>query len=101
MYTTKATKTWFEYFFDGEKWVNWSKLVPKYIHDRALKFTDILVPTSDTVRALWLLKLQTTAKRPVVLVGETGTSKSAVIQSFLRDLNPETHVDFIRSFSYN
>lgn len=31
-------------------------------------------------------------KRPVVLVGETGTSKTATVQEFLRQLNPALFV---------
>jgi MoxR-like ATPase len=31
-------------------------------------------------------------KRPVVLVGETGTSKTATVQDFLRQLNPALYV---------
>lgn len=70
----------------------WTKQVPKYVHDPKARFVDILVPTVDTVRALWLVQLQTSIKRPTVLVGDTGTSKTAVVQSFLRDLNPDTTV---------
>ena len=87
-----AGKTWFEYFFTGEKWVPWTKQVPKYVHDPKARFADILVPTVDTVRALWLVQLQTGIKRPTVLVGDTGTSKTAVVQSFLRQLNPDLTV---------
>ncbi len=50
----------YEYFFDGEKkeWIPWANLVPKYVHDPQRKYNDILVPTVDTVRTTWLLKLQ-------------------------------------------
>ena len=46
-----GNQTLYEYFYDGDKkqWIPWSKLVPKYIHDPALKFYEILVPTVDTV----------------------------------------------------
>lgn len=72
----------------------WTKEVPKYVHDPKARFADILVPTVDTVRALWLVQLQTGIKRPTVLVGDTGTSKTAVVQSFLRQLNPDTTVRY-------
>lgn len=86
--------TLYEYFYDGEekKWVPWIQLVPKYIHDPAQKFNEILVPTVDTVRSTWLLQLMVRIKRPVVLIGETGTSKTATTQNFLRTLDPESHV---------
>ena len=38
-------------------------------------------------------------KRPVVLVGESGTSKSATIQDFLRRLSPEQNLLLNINFS--
>ena len=86
--------TLYEYFYDtGEqKWVPWVQKIPEYVHNPKLKYNEILVPTVDTVRNTWLLELLVKIKRPVVLVGETGTSKTATIQNFLRELDPETTV---------
>lgn len=50
------------------------------------------VPTVDTTRANWLLEQMVKVKRPVVLVGESGTSKTATIQNFLSNLNTDTTV---------
>jgi hypothetical protein len=84
----------YEFFWDGEQklWIPWSKLVPKYTHNPEAKFYEILVPTVDTVRATWLLKLMVDIRRPVVLVGETGTSKTATIANFLRQMDQESQV---------
>ena len=81
--------TLYEYFFDQEllKWVPWADRVPEYIHQTNVKFHEILVPTVDTVRNTWLLELMVKIRRPVVLVGETGTSKTATTQNFLRQLD--------------
>ena len=89
-----ALPTIFEYFFDAEKgkWVPWVQLIPKYIHEPDKKFNEILVPTVDTVRTTWLLGLQCTVRRPVLLVGETGTSKTATTSNFLREMDKETNV---------
>ena len=95
--------TMFEYYLDikQQKWVPWADKVPEYEHKPGLKFYEILVPTVDTVRNTWLLELMVGIKRPVVLVGETGTSKTATIQNFLRNLDTETTVSpcLISSFS--
>lgn len=56
------------------------------------RFSEILVPTIDTVRTTWLLKLMKGEDRPVLLVGETGTSKTATIQAFNRNLDAEKYV---------
>ena len=89
--------TLYEYTWDMEQklWIAWGKLVPKYVHVPERKFNEILVPTVDTVRTTWLLSLMVRIKRPVVLVGETGTSKSATIGNFLRTLDQDSHVSYL------
>ena len=89
-----AQSTLFEYFFDSKKllWVPWVDVIPEYVHDPEKKFSEILVPTVDTVRTTWLLELMVSIKRPVVLVGETGTSKSATTANFLRSLDKDSTV---------
>ncbi|XP_076108254.1 dynein axonemal heavy chain 10-like isoform X2 [Mytilus galloprovincialis] len=91
----------FEYFWDSEqkKWMPWAQKVPKYIHDPVKKYNEILVPTVDTVRTTWLLELMVGIKQPVVLVGETGTSKTATTANFLRTLDSETHLLLNMNFS--
>jgi dynein heavy chain len=82
--------TLYEYYFDFEgKWVPWIQKVPEYEHQVGAKFNEILVPTVDTVRNTWLLELMVNIRRPVVLVGETGTSKTATTQNYLRNLNSD------------
>ena len=78
----------YEHFFDTtiKKWVPWAEKVPEYEHKVGLKFHEILVPTVHTLRNTWLLELMVKVKRFVVFVGETGTSKTATIQNFLRKL---------------
>ena len=86
--------TMYEYFFDPttNRWIPWVNKVPEYEHKVGIKFHEILVPTVDTIRNTWLLELMVKVKRPVVFVGETGTSKTATIQNFLRKLDPDTSV---------
>ncbi|XP_071945421.1 dynein axonemal heavy chain 10-like [Antedon mediterranea] len=93
--------TLFEYFFDGDKrlWIPWNRLVPKYIHDPDRRFNEILVPTVDTVRSTWLLEMMTKIKHPVVFVGDTGTSKTATIQDFLRNMDQDAHLILNINFS--
>lgn len=50
------------------------------------------VPTVDTTRTAWLLEQMVKAKRPVVLVGESGTSKTATTQNFLNNLDKDYNV---------
>ncbi|XP_071826175.1 dynein axonemal heavy chain 10-like isoform X2 [Apostichopus japonicus] len=93
--------TLYEFFFDGEKaqWVPWSEHVPKYVHDPDKRFNEILVPTKDTVRNTWLLDQMVKIKQPILFVGDSGTSKTATIQDFLRNINQETHLILAINFS--
>lgn len=86
--------TLYDYFLDIKKycWIAWDWLVPAYVHDREKRFSEILVPTIDTVRTTFVLKLMNKVHQPIILVGETGTSKTAIIQDFLRSLDQEVSV---------
>ncbi|XP_069071115.1 dynein axonemal heavy chain 10 [Pleurodeles waltl] len=93
--------TIYDFHFDGEKkkWLPWNKLVPKYVHSAEVKFIDILVPTVETTRTTWLLEQMVKIKRPVVLVGESGTSKTATTQNLLKNLDRDTTMLLIINFS--
>ncbi|KAI8825885.1 dynein heavy chain and region D6 of dynein motor-domain-containing protein [Fimicolochytrium jonesii] len=81
-------KSLFDYRFDVSElqWMSWSSYVPAYEHNRSQAFHEILVPTMDTVRHSWLLEELVALKRPVLFVGEVGTSKTVTLQKFLRQL---------------
>ncbi|XP_063271579.1 dynein axonemal heavy chain 10 [Prinia subflava] len=93
--------TLYDFHFDGtqKRWVPWMQLVPEYVHDPEVKFLDILVPTVDTTRTAWLLEQMVKVKRPVVLVGESGTSKTATTQNFLKNLDKEFNLVLAINFS--
>lgn len=50
------------------------------------------VHTVDTTRMAWMLERMVKIKHPVLLVGESGTSKTATTQNFLKNLSEETNV---------
>ncbi|XP_055618804.1 dynein axonemal heavy chain 10 isoform X2 [Toxorhynchites rutilus septentrionalis] len=93
--------TLYDYFFDFEKkvWLAWEWVVPKYVHNREVTFSEILVPTVDTLQTGWILKLMNDIRHPILLVGDTGTSKTAVISNFLRQLNRDTFIILNINFS--
>ncbi|KAK6624941.1 hypothetical protein RUM44_011805 [Polyplax serrata] len=93
--------TLYHYFvsISTQEWIAWKWVVPRYVHDPMKSFSEILVPTIDTCRTDWLLELMNSIGRPVVLVGETGTSKTAIVQDFLRRLSPEHFLQLNVNFS--
>ncbi|XP_015260407.1 PREDICTED: dynein heavy chain 10, axonemal [Cyprinodon variegatus] len=93
--------TLFDFHFDGtqQKWVPWSSLVAKYTHNPETKFADILVPTVETTRASWILEQMVKIERPVLLVGESGTSKTATILNFLKNVDSDRWINLNINFS--
>ncbi|KAH0502213.1 Dynein heavy chain 10, axonemal [Microtus ochrogaster] len=93
--------TLYDFHFDSKRnhWIPWSKLVPEYIHSHEKKFVDILVHTVDTTRTTWILEQMVKIKHPVLFVGESGTSKTATTQNFLKNLSEETNIVLMVSFS--
>ncbi|KAL7022048.1 hypothetical protein ACKWTF_012111 [Chironomus riparius] len=96
-----AKSTLYEYFFDIERkeWIAWDWIVPEYIHNSHSHFNDILVPTVDTVRTEWTLNQMNKVKQPIILIGETGTSKTAIISNFLRNINTTNYIVLNINFS--
>ncbi|XP_019718448.1 dynein heavy chain 10, axonemal-like [Hippocampus comes] len=86
--------TLYDFHFDDtkQKWVPWTSLVTKYIHNPEMKFSDILVPTVDTTRTSWILEQMVKIKRSVLLVGDSGTSKTATISNFLKHLSGDSNI---------
>ncbi|ETN61879.1 dynein heavy chain 10, axonemal [Anopheles darlingi] len=93
--------TLFEYYFDIERkvWLAWEWIIPSYVHDSSLHFSDILVPTRDTLKIEQVLNLMNKVRRPVVLVGDPGTSKTAVTSHFLGGLSRDAFVVLKINFS--
>ncbi|KAI9009714.1 dynein heavy chain and region D6 of dynein motor-domain-containing protein [Gaertneriomyces semiglobifer] len=94
-------KSLYDYHFDLTQleWTPWNNYVPTYEHNRSQPHHEILVPTLDTVRHSWLLEKLVGIKRPVLFVGEVGTSKTVTVQKFLRSLSSEKNFVLNMNFS--
>ncbi|KAJ3299892.1 Dynein heavy chain 10, axonemal [Borealophlyctis nickersoniae] len=94
-------KSLYDYHFDPSElqWVPWGNYVPAYEHNRSLSFYEILVPTMDTVRHTWLLEKLMGIKRPVLFVGEVGTSKTVTVQNYIKQLPADKNVVLNINFS--
>lgn len=60
----------------------------------------VSVPTVETTRTSWLLEQMVKIGRPVLLVGDSGTYKSATIHNFLKNVNTETRVISTSKLAY-
>lgn len=94
------SKSLYDYCFDTSRseWISWESRVPDYVHNRKLPFFDNLVPTSDTIRHSWILSKFEVIKKPVIFVGDVGSSKTVTIKNFTkglaRDVNSVLDVNF-------
>ncbi|PBC30449.1 Dynein heavy chain 7, axonemal [Apis cerana cerana] len=94
----------FDYRFIKEgkgKWKLWSDdLIDSPPIPRDIPVNQIIVPTVETIRYIALFRLLVGNKKPVLLVGPTGTGKSVYIIDFLlKKNNPQDNKPLIINFS--
>jgi len=91
----------YDYIYDAEndQWNNWEKLLSyPSIEARAL-FTDIMIPTIDSVRYTYIVKLLLLNNKHVITSGPTGTGKTVNMIDILSKGLPEKFVNLILNFS--
>jgi len=64
----------------------WTTNMPKFEYSKDKSFFELVVPTKDTVRFSWLLKLNILKGFPIFLTGMTGVGKSIITQSVITEL---------------
>lgn len=95
-----AANTSFDYYVDIAKneVISWENKVPNFRPLKSMTFYDMIVPTIDTVRNSYVVDTLRKMKRNVMLVGATGTGKTVLVQTLLKDL-PDTHSQLQINFS--
>ncbi|XP_066913562.1 dynein axonemal heavy chain 5-like [Clytia hemisphaerica] len=97
-----SSQTIFEYFVDREgKWCHWSSRVEEYIYptDHNPEYSSILVPNVDNVRTNFLIDTIAKQGKAALLIGEQGTAKTIMIQSYMKHYDPEVHLNKRFNFS--
>jgi dynein heavy chain len=93
----------FEYSYDRDshRWLMFDDQLPRSFEiSPTAKFTQILVPTEDTLRYKLLLNLFVKSKKPCLFVGPTGTGKTMYIESLLiNELNHKVYDTLVINFS--
>nr|AML30859.1 axonemal inner arm dynein heavy chain 3 [Marsilea vestita] len=91
----------FGFYFDQNAldWVEWMQTIPKYVCNPEKPFSELIVPTADSVRSKFLLQSLFEIGKHVLCVGETGTGKTLVVQDkLLNDMN-QSYVPIFINFS--
>jgi dynein heavy chain, axonemal len=91
----------YDYFFDKKtkSWISWFDTVPEYTVDITLSFNEIVVPTQDSIRMKYLVRLLLTSGYHVLTPGPTGTGKSVNTSEMLTYDMPEEFLTLTRTFS--
>lgn len=91
MPVVEDSETIYEYFVDPKtcEWKRWSPPTWEYPVGEKLNFPNLLVPTMDSTRALYVIQQIHKQQHPVMIVGAEGTAKTSVQLMFLAKQNPE------------
>ncbi len=95
-------QTVYEYFVDhkAKEFKLWEeKVTPGWRPPKGAAFNEIFVPTVDTLRNSFIVSSLAMTNHGVLVVGNTGTGKSVLVQQFLDGLAPETHQRLEMNFS--
>ena len=81
----------FDFFFQkkGGTWSGWEDVIEKTTIPPGAKVGDLIISTAETVRQLFFLDIYLKHECPLMLVGPTGTGKSAITNDFLLKLPKE------------
>ena len=64
-----------------------------------MRYSDILVPTQETIRSSYLIRLLLTNNHPVLCVGPTGTGKTLYTMDTLLRRMPVEYLSHISNFT--
>jgi len=90
MPTVGPNETIFEYFVDpsSAQWTLWRPPTWTYPTGDKLDFSNLLVPTMDSTRSLFIVNQLHKQKKAVLMVGGAGTAKTSTALMFFEGLDP-------------
>ncbi|KAL0488326.1 dynein heavy chain [Acrasis kona] len=69
--------------FDTNTFVEWSRMVPEFVYNPSIPFSQIMVPTVDTVRSSYMLRTLIKIEKPILFNGKTGVGKTSIVANTL------------------
>lgn len=80
------------------RWESWKDRIPDYVEPAPFKFADIIVPTVDSCKYLYVLD-SLAPLSPVLFCGASGTAKTTVMNDYLSRLAEDTFTRLTMGFS--
>ncbi|XP_043932324.1 dynein axonemal heavy chain 1 [Protopterus annectens] len=80
-------------------WVKWMDSALEVVLTPEMHYSDIIVPTQDTIRMSHLLEMLLLNKKPVLCIGPTGTGKTLTISDKLLKNMPQEYISHFLTFS--
>jgi dynein heavy chain len=74
-----------------KEWKIWTMTRPEFTVDTKLQYSEIVVPTFDSIRMQYLTKILIMSKKHVLCPGPTGTGKTVNINILLQTMLPEEY----------
>lgn len=84
--------TVYEYCYDMKSgsWIGWLDTIPEFSISPTATYSEIIVPTMDTIRYTYLMDLLLKRGKHVLCAGPTGTGKSvAIVEKLTQGMPPE------------
>ena len=80
-------KSVFDLYFERDKinWINWLKTIPPYVVPRDISYSQLIVPTIDSIRMNKMIYTLLMNDKHPMICGHTGTGKSISIASELKN----------------
>ncbi len=87
----------YDYYINTEtqQFSSWNEILPEYVYKPGTPYFKIVVPTIDTVKYKYLLKVLTSGKCNVLFSAETGVGKTIIVQDFLNTAHEEIEWGFV------
>jgi dynein heavy chain len=79
-------KSLFDLYFERDKinWINWLKTIPPFVVPKDVSYSQLIVPTMDSIRMTKLLYTLIVSDKHPMICGPTGTGKSISIANELK-----------------
>ena len=93
--------TVFDWCFDIKKvqWIKWIETIKEFKVDTKLNYSEIVVPTDDSIRMKYLMKILITKGKHCLTPGPTGTGKTVNIVELITQELKENYQSLSLTFS--